>query len=571
MEKNIYNSSVEIDNVPSENLTLALNQESLHDQAFETKPVSYIHDCFNRFCKNKSSIVASVIILLIVIYAIIVPFASSKGIRAQSYAEFKDGFKDSRFQYVTPYCGLFKGTGFWDGTKTEEVSSDVYFSYVNDDSNHKRVELLSTNENRVGSSVTISYNVRRDTYAVGNKIIYLNQADFDKLIKDQVDKGLVTTSTYTDSDGNIATTYKVDSKAIIKPIVNYEKYINEYIEQLTADGESSSIISEIKDKLTTYYQNNSNVYYKLQAYKRSNGQLNSNRFIAVKDSDGKPIDIYQKDENGNLVYDVLNSGLQHEVRVDYFDYFSYKYNMSPYMVFGSNGQGQDIFSRLAIGTLFSLGLGIGISLINFIIGLIWGAVSGYYGGTTDLIMERITDIISNVPSLIILTICSIQFTNNASLKGSIGAAGITILAILVAFVYNGWVGVASTTRMQFYRFKGQEYVLASRTLGAKDSRLIFKHILPNAVGTLVTSSILMIPSVIFSESTLSYLGIIDLSSSGISSIGTLLSEGQAASLEINPHVLLFPAIIISLLMICFNLFGNGLRDAFNTSLKGSEE
>ena len=125
--------------------------------------------------------------------------------------------------------------------------------------------------------------------------------------------------------------------------------------------------------------------------------------------------------------------------------------------------------------------------------------------------------------------------------------------------------------MQFYRFKGQEYVLASRTLGAKDRRLIFRHILPNAIGTLVTSSVLMIPGVIFSESSLSYLGIIDFSTSGMSSIGTLLNEGQSAGLQYNPHVLLFPCIIISLLMICFNLFGNGLRDAFNTTLKGAEE
>ena len=146
-----------------------------------------------------------------------------------------------------------------------------------------------------------------------------------------------------------------------------------------------------------------------------------------------------------------------------------------------------------------------------------------------------------------------------------------ILAFLVAFVYSGWVGVAGTTRMQFYRFKGQEYVLASRTLGAKDRRLIFKHILPNAIGTLVTSSVLMIPSVIFSESSLSYLGIINFTTSGISSIGSLLEEGQTAGLSSHPHLLLFPCIIISLLMICFNLFGNGLRDAFNTSLKGSEE
>ena len=186
-------------------------------------------------------------------------------------------------------------------------------------------------------------------------------------------------------------------------------------------------------------------------------------------------------------------------------------------------------------------------------------------------MERITDIISNIPSLVVLTICSIQFTSNPQFTNTLGSSGTLILALLIAFVYSGWVGVASTTRMQFYRFKGQEYVLASRTLGAKDRRLIFKHILPNAIGTLITSSVLMIPSIIFSESSLSYLGIINFSTSSISSIGTLLNEGQAAGLQNYPYVILFPSLVITLLMISFNLFGNGLRDAFNTSLKGSED
>lgn len=215
-------------------------------------------------------------------------------------------------------------------------------------------------------------------------------------------------------------------------------------------------------------------------------------------------------------------------------------------------------------------LGIVISAINFIIGLIWGAISGYYGGYVDLTMERITDIISNIPSLIILTITSVQFTNNPIFSTDSMKGWTIILSFLIAFVYSGWIGVAGTTRMQFYRFKGQEYVLASRTLGAKDSRLIFKHILPNAAGTLVTSSVLMIPSVIFSESTLSYLGIVDFDQGNLSSIGTLLNEGQLF-IKDYPHEILFPCIIISLLMICFNLFGNGLRDAFNTSLKGAED
>ena len=123
--------------------------------------------------------------------------------------------------------------------------------------------------------------------------------------------------------------------------------------------------------------------------------------------------------------------------------------------------------------------------------------------------------------------------------------------------------------MQFYRFKNQEYVLVARTLGAKDSRIMFKHIFPNAIGTLITSSVLVIPGVIFSETSLSYLGIINLNGDNMTSVGTLLSKGQGY-LFTYPHIILFPAIFISLLMLCFNLFGNGLRDAFNPSLRGNE-
>ena len=130
--------------------------------------------------------------------------------------------------------------------------------------------------------------------------------------------------------------------------------------------------------------------------------------------------------------------------------------------------------------------------------------------------------------------------------------------------------MAGRTRMQFYRFKNQEYVLAARTLGAKDTRIMFKHIFPNSLGTLITSSVLVIPGMIFSETSLSYLGIINLNSGNMTSVGTLLANGQPF-LVTYPHNILFPAIFISLLLLSFNLFGNGLRDAFNPSLRGTED
>ena len=131
---------------------------------------------------------------------------------------------------------------------------------------------------------------------------------------------------------------------------------------------------------------------------------------------------------------------------------------------------------------------------------------------------------------------------------------------------TGWMGTAARTRTQFYRFKGREYVLASRTLGSSDMRLIFKHILPNSMGTIITSSVLMIPSVIYSEATLAYL---NLGLQGVHSFGVMMA-GNQQYLSIYPNLVIFPAVVMALMMISFNLFGNGLRDAFNPSLKGSE-
>ena len=228
--------------------------------------------------------------------------------------------------------------------------------------------------------------------------------------------------------------------------------------------------------------------------------------------------------------------------------------------FGADNFGKDIFVRLAVGGRLSLLLGFSVSLINIILGLIYGSIEGYYGGLADLIMERIVDILNDVPFIIIATLFQLYFAKKVGV----------IPTLLFAFVLTGWIGVAARTRMQFYRYKGQEYVLAARTLGAKDSRLIFRHILPNAIGPLITGAVLMIPGVIFSESMLSYLNIIDLSTSNLTSIGTMLNSSKSVYTQY-PHEMLFPAIFISLLMICFNIFGNGLRDAFNPSLRGVDE
>ena len=276
-------------------------------------------------------------------------------------------------------------------------------------------------------------------------------------------------------------------------------------------------------------------------------------------------DNYKRNADGSLAYFTYAGGgdentAQKRIRVLYYNYYQYLYGSEPNYIMGTDSQGYDLALRIAGGIRMSLVVAISVSVINFLIGAAYGAVEGYYGGTTDIVLSRVTDILSGVPFIVVATLFQIH------LSQKVGA----IPSLLFAYVLTGWIGTASRVRTQFYRFKNQEYVMAARTLGARDSRIIWKHIFPNTLGTIITSSALVIPSVILTESMLSFLGIIKLGTAEATSLGTLLSD--ASGIWTNyPHLMLYPALIISLLMICFNLFGNGLRDAFNPALRGVED
>lgn len=270
------------------------------------------------------------------------------------------------------------------------------------------------------------------------------------------------------------------------------------------------------------------------------------------------------DDDGTYMY-AIKKGNTYRVRVCFYEYYIYYHKVirndgvtRPYFLFGTTDSGQDILTCLASGARFSLILAVVVATVNLVVGAIIGAIEGYYGGKIDLIIERIVDILSAIPFMIVITL----------LKYHLDVSHIIIL--FISFFLTGWIGMAGRTRMQFYRFKNQEYVLVARTLGASDKRIMFKHIFPNAIGTLITSCVLVIPGVIFSETSLSYLGIINLDTGNLTSVGTLLAKGNTY-LFTYPHIILTPALFISLLELSFNLFGNGLRDAFNPSLRGTEE
>jgi oligopeptide transport system permease protein len=236
------------------------------------------------------------------------------------------------------------------------------------------------------------------------------------------------------------------------------------------------------------------------------------------------------------------------------DAYKYQGAEDKYFWFGTDSIGRDLWTRLWRGSRISLFIGVAAVLINMFIGVVYGSISGYYGGWTDMVMQRIIEVLGGIPNLVLIILLVMYL-------------GAGIGPFIIAMVMTGWIGMSRMIRAQFYKYKGQEYVLASRTMGARDRKLIFRHILPNAIGPTITQATLAIPGAIFTESFLSYLGL------GIKapepSIGVLLAEGQKVLLEY-PHLILFPAIVISILMLAFNLFGNGLRDAFDPTLRGQE-
>ncbi len=273
-------------------------------------------------------------------------------------------------------------------------------------------------------------------------------------------------------------------------------------------------------------------------------------------------DNYLRDAEGNVRYFVEKDRSMVQVRVLYYNYYQMVNGMEPCNAFGVDPNGNDIYVRMAHAIRLSLMLSIAVSIINFFLGTIYGAVAGFYGGWVDMVLERLTDILNGLPFIVVATLFQLYFVKT----GKVTVFG----GLLFAFILTGWIGVGARTRTQFYRFKKQEYILAAQTLGASDWRLMFKHIYPNALGTIVTATAFIIPNVILTESVLSYLGIVNFHGKDMASLGTMLGTARAF-LKDYPHILFFPAAVISIMMISFNLFSNGLRDAFNPSLRGVDE
>ncbi len=220
-------------------------------------------------------------------------------------------------------------------------------------------------------------------------------------------------------------------------------------------------------------------------------------------------------------------------------------------IFGTDTLGRDLFSRVWMGGRVSLTIAIVSAIIDFFLGVLYGGISGYFGGTTDIIMMRILEIINGIPYLIIVILLMMILTPGMG-------------TIIVAYSLVGWIPMARLVRGQVVALKQQEFIAAAEALGAKPSRIIIKHLLPNTLSVVIVRITLSIPSAIFSEAYLSYVGL------GVRlpmcSWGSLAQAG-IENFRVYPMQLMIPAICISLTMLAFNMLGDGLRDAFDPKLR----
>lgn len=228
-------------------------------------------------------------------------------------------------------------------------------------------------------------------------------------------------------------------------------------------------------------------------------------------------------------------------------------NQSPSLahLFGTDDLGRDIFVRCWEGARVSLAIGLIVSLLNGTIGILYGGIAGYFGGIADNIMMRFCELIAAIPQMLWVILLILI------MKPGVGP-------IIIAIAATGWIGMARLFRGQVFQIKEMEYVMASRTMGAGSLWIILKHLFPNALSPIITNMAFAIPSAIFAESFLSYIGLgLPLP---IASWGVLASDG-ANKLLSYPYQLVFPAILICITMLCFNLMGDGLRDALDPRMR----
>ncbi|MDR1794221.1 MAG: ABC transporter permease [Erysipelotrichaceae bacterium] len=220
--------------------------------------------------------------------------------------------------------------------------------------------------------------------------------------------------------------------------------------------------------------------------------------------------------------------------------------------FGTDELGRDLFTRVWEGTRVSFIIAFVAVIIDMLFGVTYGMISGYFGGVVDMVMQRILEIINGIPNLVVVTLFVLVFKPG-------------MLTIILSLMITGWINMSRVVRSQVLKYKEQEFVLAAKVLGANGFMILLKEVLPNILGQMIVMTMFSIPNAIFYEAFLAFVGL------GLrepfASLGSLINKGYNSMLT-HMHLLLFPVIVLALLMLCFNLIADGLRDAFDPKMKG---
>ncbi len=222
-----------------------------------------------------------------------------------------------------------------------------------------------------------------------------------------------------------------------------------------------------------------------------------------------------------------------------------------YFLFGTDTLGRDIWVRTWKGTQVSLYMAFLAVVVDMFIGMSFGIISGYYGGKVDMIMQRIVEILNSIPTMIIVTLLVFVLKPG-------------IMSITLAIIIKGWIGMSRIARAQVLKLKEQEFILASRTLGSSNLKIIIKELLPNIFGQVIIMSMFSIPNAIFTESFLAFIGL--GLQPPLASLGVLISEGFKSFL-VSPYMVVIPTIVLSILMLSFTILADGMRDAFDPKMK----
>jgi len=643
-EKKIKSATIDesLPNVDEKDFVFVQMDKTIHDIKFQTKPTTFFKDALIRFSKNRSSVVAAILIGILMLMAIFVPIFNDSNLTSP--------FTDGRF--LPPKWHGFENAGILDGYRDyENIVIDVSdpddptpVGYLNEavigpiDTYEDTTNAPS--EFAYGGALALRPDTRSGPVSLMSPNFFINKLNSYEFAIDFTDRNAQLTpvpvyALYLDVrfEGTVFTPVLLKAKSSDFGLVNVSDIKDRLTLAIPSGNENFSFQSRFRIELDTVSEGDYPALFIKSFIAANSLNAGDDTFDELNFDDANELLMRDKIEakaagrwntlgsgsktlfegtiiRGNFTYNpyaevfgekervigetrlmgyvqqgliaydfavgpssfellddaspvrsvisqksITGGGLTvREVTAVVSMYRFYGFDEMPYYTFGTNQYGYDYFKQVFSGLRTSLIIGFLGAMINITIGLIWGSISGYYGGNIDLAMERIIEILGGIPWIVLMTMVILHLGNSLS-------------SFLIAVTLTGWLGVSGITRSQFYRYKRREYVLASRTLGAKDGRLIFRHILPNSIGPIVTSTVLMIPGIIFAEATISYLG---LGLQGLPSLGVALSEVQTY-LSTSPYLVLWGSVVISILMISFNLFGNGLRDAFNPSLKGIAE